>query len=119
MTRKNKTLGDELLESMAEALDHTRGKKIATRVTSFDVPTVAVKQIRKKVGLNQDAFARALGVSPSGLRKWEQRQRQPRGAALTLLRVWMRNPRRFSRVAGRKQRQDAEEPGRVRLLLKR
>jgi putative transcriptional regulator len=98
MARKKKTIGDELLESMAEALDHARGKKIATRVTSFDVPAVAVKQIRKKVGLNQDAFARALGVSLSGLRKWEQGQRQPRGAALTLLRVMDAEPEAFSRA---------------------
>ena len=98
---KQATIGDELLQSMAEALDHARGKKAAVRVTSFDVPAVAVKQIRRKVGLNQDAFARALGVSLSGLRKWEQGQRQPRGAALTLLRVMDAEPDAVSKVVGK------------------
>jgi putative transcriptional regulator len=98
---KTATVGDELLTSLAEALDHARGKKVGVRVTNFDVPAVAVKTIRKKVGLNQDTFARALGVSLSGLRKWEQGQRQPRGAALTLLRVMDAEPDAVSRVVGK------------------
>ena len=98
---KKATIGDELLESMAQALDYARGKKVAVRITNFDVPAVAVKQIRRKVGLNQDAFARVLGVSLSGLRKWEQGQRQPRGAALTLLRVMDEESEAFSRVLGK------------------
>jgi putative transcriptional regulator len=34
-----------------------------------------------------------MGVSVSGLRKWEQGPRRPGGAALTLLRVKDRNPK--------------------------
>ncbi len=59
---------------------------------------MAVKQIRKKVGLNQDAFAGILGVSVSGLRKWEQGNRSPRGAALSLLRIMDAEPAVVSRI---------------------
>ncbi len=90
--RKKKTLGDELIQSMEEALAHARGEKVAARVTKVERPEVQVKRIRQKVGLTQNAFATVLGVSVSGLRKWEQGQREPHGAALTLLRVMDREP---------------------------
>ena len=95
MTKKRtkaKNLGDELIQSMAEALAHARGESVDVRVTNFDKPAVAVKRIRKKVGLTQEIFASVLGVSVSGLRKWEQDQRRPHGAALTLLQVMDREP---------------------------
>jgi putative transcriptional regulator len=37
--------------------------------------------------LSQDQFADAFGVSASTLRKWEQGQRSPTGAAKTLLKI--------------------------------
>ena len=89
---KKQTLGDDLIRSMQEALAYTRGEKVAVRVTRVEKPRVQVKRIRQKVGLTQDTFATVLGVSVSGLRKWEQGQREPHGAALTLLRIMDREP---------------------------
>ena len=85
-------IGDELLQSIQEALDHARGREVAVRRTEVDTLAVEVKRIRKKVRLSQDAFAEVLGVSASGLRKWEQGQRRPSGAALTLLQIMDREP---------------------------
>ena len=85
-------LGDELIDSLREAGEHARGKPTEVRETCVDVPTVRVREIREKVGLSQARFAPLLGVSVSGLRKWEQGVRRPGGAALTLLRVMDRNP---------------------------
>jgi putative transcriptional regulator len=42
--------------------------------------------------LSQDDFAQAFGVSASTLRKWEQGQRTPTGAAKTLLKIVEREP---------------------------
>lgn len=95
MTKKNakaENIGADLIQSMQEALAHASGKDIGARVTEFAEPAVEIKRIRKKVGLTQDTFAAALGVSVSGLRKWEQGQRRPHGAALTLLRVMDKEP---------------------------
>jgi len=92
MKAKKQNLGDELIQSMQEALAHARGEAVGARVTRIEKPSVQVKRIRKKIGLTQDTFATVLGVSVSGLRKWEQGQRQPHGAALTLLHVMDREP---------------------------
>lgn len=86
------TFGDELIQSMQEALAHAGGEASRARVTEFKKPAVAIKHIRAKVGFTQDRLADVLGVSVSGLRKWEQGQRQPHGAALTLLHVMDREP---------------------------
>lgn len=98
---KPKNLGDELIQSMGEALAHARGEAVDVRVTRFDEPALAVRRIRKKVGLTQERFAAVLGVSVSGLRKWEQDQRRPHGAALTLLQVMDREPDAVARALTR------------------
>ncbi|MEX0852959.1 MAG: helix-turn-helix domain-containing protein [Bauldia sp.] len=95
------TFGKELIHSMGEALAHARGGNVDARVTGFGEPAVAIRRIRKKVGLTQKDFAAVLGVSVSGLRKWEQDQRRPSGAALTLLQVMDREPDAFVRALGR------------------
>lgn len=101
-TKKTENIGDELIKAMSEALAHARGEKSGARVSKFRTPAVAVKSIRRKVGLKQDDFASLLGVSVSGLRKWEQGQRRPHGAALTLLRVMDLEPQVVARAIARK-----------------
>ncbi|HVR73956.1 MAG TPA: helix-turn-helix domain-containing protein [Planctomycetota bacterium] len=48
--------------------------------------------LRGFVGLTQQAFAAALGISVHTLRNWEQDRRHPEGPALALLRVAARHP---------------------------
>lgn len=52
--------------------------------------------LRKFVGLSQVEFAKALGISVSTLRNWEQGRRMPEGPALALLRIAARHPRIIS-----------------------
>ena len=52
-----------------------------------------IQNARKQLGLSQDQFADAFGVSASTLRKWEQGQRAPTGAAKTLLKIIEREPK--------------------------
>ncbi len=52
-----------------------------------------VVALRKFVGLTQQEFADALGISVHTLRNWEQDRRTPEGPALALLRVAARHPR--------------------------
>ena len=49
--------------------------------------------LRKFVGLTQEVFAQALGISVHTLRNWEQGRRYPEGPALALLRIAARHPR--------------------------
>jgi putative transcriptional regulator len=44
------------------------------------------------VGLSRQAFARTFGLSPATLRKWENGEREPTGAARILLTIISREP---------------------------
>jgi putative transcriptional regulator len=49
--------------------------------------------LRRFVGLTQNRFAEALGISVHTLRNWDQGRRNPEGPALALLRIAARHPR--------------------------
>ena len=51
-----------------------------------------VKKIRAKVGMSQNEFASAFGISVSTLRHWERGDRTPHGPALVLLNVVAKEP---------------------------
>lgn len=48
--------------------------------------------IRRFVGLSQEKFSAALGISVHTLRNWEQDRRKPEGPALALLRIAAASP---------------------------
>lgn len=50
------------------------------------------RQVRKRVGLSQAAFAQRIDVSLETIRNWEQGKRSPTGAAKALLRVLDKAP---------------------------
>ena len=52
-----------------------------------------VAALRRFVGLTQEQFASAMGISVHTLRNWEQGRRQPEGPAIALLRIAARHPR--------------------------
>ncbi|MEA2162410.1 MAG: putative transcriptional regulator [Thermoanaerobaculia bacterium] len=52
-----------------------------------------VAALRRFVGLTQVEFARALGISVTTLRGWEQGKRSPEGPEIALLRIAARHPR--------------------------
>jgi putative transcriptional regulator len=91
-------LGDELVQSMAQALAHAQGKHTKSRTHKVDVKPEEVQRARKQLGLSQDQFADAFGVSASTLRKWEQGKRSPTGAARTLLKIIEFEPRAVVRA---------------------
>ena len=57
------------------------------------IPEKDIVALRRFVGLTQDEFADALGISVHTLRNWEQGRRSPEGPALALLRIAARHPR--------------------------
>jgi len=86
-------LGDELVRSMAQALAHSQGKHTDARIHKVAIGPDEIRKARKSLGLSQGEFANAFGVSESTLRKWEQGQRAPTGAARTLLKIIEREPK--------------------------
>jgi putative transcriptional regulator len=89
--------GDDLIAAMGEALEHARGKRKA-KVHKIAVKPLDVRAIRTSLKLTQDQMSELLGVSLSGYRKWEQGQRQPQGAARTLLKVMAKEPKSVLRA---------------------
>jgi putative transcriptional regulator len=76
----------ELMESMARVLREARARRMAAR-TIHVISPYEIQSARKRLGLSQEQFAEVFGVSASTLRKWEQGQHAPSGAATALLKV--------------------------------
>jgi putative transcriptional regulator len=61
-----------------------------------------VTALRRFVGLTQEQFASAMGISVHTLRNWEQGRRRPEGPAIALLRIAARHPRIIRENVGAK-----------------
>ena len=89
------TFGDDLIQSLNEALAHARGDGPAI----VHAPVIP-REVRRKVNLTQAQMAPLMGMSLSGYRKWEQGTRRVSGPAATLLRVIEREPEAVKRAIG-------------------
>ena len=91
---KRKSFGDELIESMEEALAIVQGKVKPARVTTFR-PSIAldVRQIRVATGLSRTEFARKYALDARALQDWEQGRRKPDKAARAYLKVIAKQPK--------------------------
>ncbi len=63
----------------------------AARRTRVKVPPVV--SARQASGRSQAQFAQVLGISMRTLQKWEQGEREPSGAARSLIRIAQRDPK--------------------------
>ena len=86
MPSELKKFQEDLLESVEQM---RRGQ--TARVSKVRLSAVA--EARASLGLSQQEFAVLLGVSARTLRDWEQRRREPTGAARTLLKVAVKHPK--------------------------
>ena len=81
---------DELGESIEEMGAYLRGEAEPARVHFVGEPDP--REIRAKLGMTQEEFAGALGISVKTLRNWEQGRRDPSGPAMRLLQIAEKNP---------------------------
>ena len=51
-----------------------------------------VSKVRQSLDLTQEAFADLLGIGLSTLRSWEQKKREPSGAARMLIAIALKHP---------------------------
>ena len=82
---------DSIKQGLEEAVEFSKGKKTKAVVHKFG--PVDVKNIRAKIGMSQNEFASAFGISVSTLRHWERGDRIPQGPALALLNVVAKEPK--------------------------
>ncbi len=86
----DKSLFDDLTQSLKEAVAIRRGECAPGRVTEIHAPDA--KAIRTRIGLSQSEFAQLIGVKVATLRNWEQNRRTPTGAAAALLTIVDKEP---------------------------
>jgi putative transcriptional regulator len=89
---------DSIKQGLDEALEFSKGKKRKAIVHEFT--PVDVKNIRAQVGMSQNEFASAFGISVSTLRHWERGDRKPHGPALVLLNVVAKEPQAVLKALG-------------------
>ncbi len=81
---------NSIKQGLEEAIDYSKGRCPKAVVHKFS--PIDVKNIRAKMGMNQNEFASAFGISISTLRHWERGDRSPQGPALVLLNVVAKEP---------------------------
>ncbi|WIM84958.1 type II toxin-antitoxin system MqsA family antitoxin [Gallibacterium anatis] len=79
----------QIKASLTSALKQAKSGKYA-RISKVQVSPIV--ETRLKTGLSQNKFAETLGISVNTLRSWEQGNRQPSGAAATLLHLLNKRP---------------------------
>lgn len=78
-------LFDDLVQSLKEAKDISKGDSVASR--RFEVSSPDARSVRESLGLSQADFARLMRVSIKTLQNWEQHRRHPTGPAAALLKI--------------------------------
>src|SRR6202158_2866344 len=91
-TGAKRSVGQEIIASLKEAIAWADGEPVPVRVTTVRVPTTDVRALRRKLGLSQAAFAAKFGFQPATLRNWEQGRTRPDGPARVVLTVIARHP---------------------------
>jgi putative transcriptional regulator len=100
-------MGQDLIEAMREALDHSEGK-VELRTSRMTVSPVCerispdeIKATRKNLDMTQSTFAFVLGVSKKTVESWETGRYAPDGAARRLISVLQKDrsfPERYGIV---------------------
>lgn len=87
------TFGEDLIQSLSEAVAHAEGKGPAVVHAPLEP-----REVRKRVKLTQVQMAWLMGMSVSGYRKWEQHNRRISGPAAALLQIIDREPEAAQRA---------------------
>jgi putative transcriptional regulator len=83
---KEKTLGQELVSAVREALASKESGKVVR-------PKINVAAIRKKLKLTQQQFSKQYHIKLETLRNWEQEKRYPDTAVLAYLTCIAKSPK--------------------------
>jgi putative transcriptional regulator len=86
--------GDDLVESLSDALAHARGQDSGVQVRTVKVADV--RAIRRKLGMSQQVFAETYRIPLPTLKNWEQRRRHPDAPSAAYLLAIARLPAEVS-----------------------
>jgi putative transcriptional regulator len=117
--------GELLIQGLEEAVAIERGElsparvrrsKVTVRQVSVAPPprytAARFARVRNRLGASQPVFAGMLHVSPSTVRAWERREREPDGPTLRLLEVAEKHPEVLTeRIHGPRDEPPRKESG--------
>ena len=83
--------GDDLIESLTDALAHAEGRRSGAREHMIEVPDV--RAIRRSLHMSQERFATAYRIPLATLKNWEQGRRHPDAPAAAYLHAIARQPK--------------------------
>jgi DNA-binding transcriptional regulator YiaG len=87
-------VSEEISELTVREFDRAIPHKLRERITRGELQGGGdIVALRRFLGMTQQSFSDALGISIHTLRNWEQGRRKPEGPALALLRIAARHPR--------------------------
>jgi putative transcriptional regulator len=92
-------IGQELIESLTDALAHAKGGKSGVRIQTVEVPDV--RAIRRALHMSQQAFADTHRIPLPTLKGWEQGRRHPDAPASAYLLAISKRPREISSALSR------------------
>ena len=82
--------GEELIESLTDAVAHARGEASGVREHKVELPDV--RAIRRALHLSQQEFAETYRIPLPTLKNWEQGRRHPDAPAVAYLLAIARRP---------------------------
>ncbi len=84
----------DIPELTADRMERAIPASVRRRLLAGRIESGAdIVALRNFLGLTQEGFASAVGISVHSLRNWEQGRRRPDGPAVALLRIAARHPR--------------------------
>lgn len=86
--------GEDLIESLTDALAHAQSEASGVRLHTVEVPDV--RAIRRKLHMSQQEFAETYRIPLPTLKNWEQGRRHPDAPAAAYLFAIARRPREIS-----------------------
>ncbi len=90
--RPKPSAGKRIIQSLKEVVAWAEGENVPVRLTTFQVPVIDVRRVRRKMRLSQSEFAAKFGFAAATLRNWEQGRSRPDGPARVLLAVLAEHP---------------------------
>ena len=82
--------GDDLIESLNQAVAHAKGQSKTARLHVVQVPDV--RTLREGLKMSQQTFASTYRIPLATLKGWEQGRRQPDATAAAYLSVIAKMP---------------------------
>ena len=93
MTKKQQSIASELIAGMKETLDFVQGKETGGKAYFvYGGQMLCVQEIREKLKMTREEFARHFMFKLNTVRNWEQGIRQPNGHTLAYLMLIAADP---------------------------